>query len=71
MILKPGTLHWVRSLGLTTQTAWNTSDFSTTVPVYRIVWNATLSGAARLVAQYIEYHLNTIPAETHRWEHTI
>ena len=23
VILKPGTIHWVRSLGLTSQTAWN------------------------------------------------
>ena len=33
------------------------------------MWNTTLIGSAKLVAEYAEYHLNTIPAETHRWQH--
>jgi RAB protein geranylgeranyltransferase component A len=27
VVLQPGTLHWVRSRGMTTQTAWNFADF--------------------------------------------
>lgn len=30
VVLAPGTVHWVRSLGMTTQTAWNFADFSVT-----------------------------------------
>lgn len=33
-----------------------------------IVFSAFLE-SPKNVAQYVEYHLNTIPAETHRWEH--
>jgi hypothetical protein len=54
---------------ITTQTPWTGEMFSSIVSVYRIVWNATLIGADKLVAQYVDYHQNTIPAETHRWEH--
>ncbi len=54
---------------VTTQTPWTGADFASIAPVYRIVWNNTLVGSTKLVAQYVEYHLNTIPAETHRWEH--
>ena len=54
---------------VTTQTAWTTQDFPTNVVVYRILWNATLSGAAKLVAQYVEYHVNDIDADTHQWMH--
>jgi len=56
-------------VAVTTQQPWTGSDFNSIAPIYRIIWNSTLVGAAKLVAQYIEYHLNTIPAETHRWEH--
>lgn len=27
VVLQPGTVHWVRSHGMTTQTAWNFADF--------------------------------------------
>jgi hypothetical protein len=54
---------------ITTQTAWQTTDFPNIVAVYRILWNATLSGADKLVAQYIEYHQNTISAFDHQWYH--
>ena len=54
---------------VTTQTPWTTSDFSTIATVYRIIWNASLSGANKLVDQYIEYHLNDISADDHQWYH--
>ena len=54
---------------VTTQTPIEVDEFALNVSVYRILWNATLVGAAKLVAQYIEYNLNTISADTHRWFH--
>ena len=56
-------------VAVTTQTPWTAASFPTIAPVYRLLWNATLSGSARAVAEYVEYHLNTIPAETHEWFH--
>jgi hypothetical protein len=56
-------------VAVTTQTPVSVDEFSLNASVYRIVWNASLSGAAKLVAQYIEYHTNTIPAAAHRWFH--
>lgn len=53
----------------TTQNPWTTDDFKSICPVYRIVWNSSLSGAAKLVAQYVEYHQNTISAADHVWYH--
>jgi len=50
---------------ITTQTAWNSSNFSTIATVWRLVWNNTLVGSAKLVASYVEYHLNTISAYDH------
>ena len=49
------------------QTVW--SDFSAIAPVYRIYWNATLTGSAKLVVESIEMHLNTISAQDHEWKH--
>jgi len=54
---------------ITTQVAWSSEDFANISPVYRIVWNATLAGAARLVRRFVEYHLNDIPHDTHVWMH--
>jgi len=54
---------------ITTQVAWTSEDFANISPVYRIVWNATLAGAARLVRRFVEYHLNDIPHDTHVWMH--
>jgi len=54
---------------VTTQTPWTIADFPFTAPIYRIYWNATLSGAARLVDEYVEYHQNTIAAQVHGWMH--
>ena len=62
---------YFNSLGqpIASQTPWTIDDFDTVCPIYRIVWNATLSGAAKLVDEYVEYHLNTIPATDHAWKH--
>ena len=54
---------------VTTQTPWLSGDFGTIAAVYRIIWNSTLAGAAKLVAQYIEYHENSISADDHQWFH--
>jgi hypothetical protein len=54
---------------VTTQTPWGADDFASIITIYRIVWNATLSGSAKLVAQYVEYHQNTISADDHKWKH--
>lgn len=50
---------------IATQTHWNTSDFPYIAMVYRILWNASLSGSERSVAEYVEYHVNDVPAATH------
>ena len=36
-----------------------------TDPIVFSAWDSSVKD----VAEYIEYHLNTIPADTHRWEH--
>lgn len=50
-----------------TQTAW--TDFSIIASVYRFYWNATLSGANRLVSCALETHSNSISASDHAWKH--
>jgi hypothetical protein len=55
---------------ITTQNPWSTADFTSVAPVWRLVWNATLTpGVAQAAAEYIEYHLNTIPAAGHQHDH--
>jgi len=53
----------------TTQTPWTGADFHTSALVYRLYWNATETGADKLVDEYVEYHENDIPADTHQWLH--
>jgi len=62
---------YFNSLGqpVTTQTAWKTTDFGSLALVARVLWNSTLTGAAKLVAWYIEYHLNDISADDHQYMH--
>ncbi len=52
---------------ITTQTPW--TDLSTIATIYRFYWNATLSGAARLVIESQEFHQNDISATDHTWKH--
>jgi len=52
---------------VTTQNIW--SEFSTIATVYRFYWNATLSGANRLVVESFEAHQNDISAADHAWKH--
>lgn len=52
---------------ITTQIAW--SNFATIAPIYRFYWNATLSGADRLVIEAFEAHQNDISASDHAWKH--
>lgn len=59
----------VDGVAVTTQTAWGTEEFPFIAPVYRVLWNATLSGTGSAVAEYVEYHENDIPANTHEWMH--
>lgn len=54
---------------VTTQNTWTVDDFPNVVPIYRALWNASLSGTNKLVAQYVEYHVNDIPADVHAWYH--
>lgn len=54
---------------VTTQTPCDAGSFSTITTVYRLYWNATLSGSAKSVSELIETHLNTIPADDHTWKH--
>ncbi len=54
---------------ITTQTPWTVSEFPTIATVYRIVWNSSLTGAAKLVSQYVEYHTNSITYDDHAWQH--
>jgi len=53
---------------ITTQLAWD--DFNIIAPVYRILWNATLSpDSARSVGEAWEAHSNDISAADHAWKH--
>lgn len=52
---------------IASQTVW--SDFSIIAPIYRFYWNATLSGANRLVVESLEFHPNDISASDHAWKH--
>lgn len=52
---------------VTTQTPW--TDFNIIAPVYRILWNNTLSGSAKAVCEVYECHENTIPGDDHVWKH--
>jgi hypothetical protein len=53
---------------IATQAPW--SEFNTIATVYRFYWNATLSGASRLVVENNESHLNDISASDHGWKHS-
>jgi len=52
---------------IATQTVW--SDFNTISTIYRIYWNATLTGSERSVAEAWEAHLNDTSAADHTWKH--
>ncbi len=52
---------------IATQTAW--TNFDTIAPLFRMYWNATLSGAAKCVIQSVEYHKNDISWADHAWKH--
>lgn len=49
------------------QTEWN--NFNLIAPVFIFDWDATLSGAARLIEEQVEMHLNTISADDHTHMH--
>jgi hypothetical protein len=53
----------------TTTTPWN--DFTLIAPIYRIQWNATLSGSAKSNVECYECHQNTVPGIDHAWKHTV
>jgi len=59
----------VDGVATVTQTSWEVADFPTIAPVYRILWNATLSGAAKAVGEFVEYHQNDITAANRAWIH--
>jgi hypothetical protein len=52
---------------ITSTTSW--SNFSTVAAVYRLYWNATLTGAAKLVVESFECHQNDMSAADHSWKH--
>jgi hypothetical protein len=52
---------------VTTQTPW--TNFNTIAAVYRLLWNATLSGSAKSIVENIETHENTISGVDHLWKH--
>lgn len=52
---------------IATQTPW--SSFDTVCTVYRLAWNATLSGSAKSAVESWECHLNTISSADHAWKH--
>jgi len=54
---------------ITTQSTW--SDFNTIATVYRLYWNATLTGSAKLVVEAFEAHINDISASDHAWKHAL
>ena len=56
-------------VAVSTQTPWTGADFSSIATVYRILWNASLAGSSRDVAEYIEMHQNTISSSDHQWKH--
>ena len=52
---------------ITTLTPW--VSFDNIAPVYRILWNATLSGSAKSVSENLETHENTTSGIDHTWKH--
>lgn len=52
---------------ITTMTAWTLESFDTLSTIYRIVYNATLSGSAKSIMEFEETHLNDLPAQAHEW----
>jgi hypothetical protein len=52
---------------IATQTPW--TSFDSVAPVYRILWNASLSGSAKAITENLETHENTIPGVDHNWKH--
>lgn len=45
------------------------TSYTSAVMVYRIYWNSTLTGSAKLVICSLEAHSNSIPADDHEWKH--
>lgn len=52
---------------VTSQTA--PSSYRIYAPVYRILWNNTLSGSAKAITEAYEIHPNNIPGIDHDWKH--
>ncbi len=52
---------------ISSQVAWN--NFNIIAPIYRLNWNATLSGVNRLHTEIYEAHLNDESAATHAHQH--
>ena len=50
-----------------TQTPWD--NFDLICSIYRILWNATLTGSEKAVVENIETHPNTISGIDHAWKH--
>lgn len=56
---------------IATQTPWTGDDFKRIAAIYRFYWNATLTGAERLVVESLETHTNDISASDHAWKHAM
>jgi hypothetical protein len=59
----------VNGNAVSTQTPW--ASFDIVAPVYRLLWNATLTGDARSTVEAFECHLNDISGIDHAWKHTV
>lgn len=57
----------ITGTAVTTTVPWD--DFSVIVPIYRMTWNATKAGDAKIITQFWEAHENTISADDHAWKH--
>lgn len=55
--------------GTATVSQGSIPDFNLVAMVYRVSWNATLTGSAKSVVESIETHENTVAGIDHTWKH--
>lgn len=52
---------------ISSQIPWQ--NFDVISMVWRISWNATLTGVDRIITNFVEYHQNSISSDDHAWKH--
>ena len=57
------------SNGSSTVAQGDPPNYDSIAMVYRVLWNSSLSGAAKAPVEAFESHLNTVPGIDHTWKH--